>query len=69
MILIVWKMNFIYLLLCPLYDIFFCKINLFFRTPSMFKLVQLLNSESVKNMNNHGKYIKNSLNLRNEMLP
>lgn len=35
----------------------------------MFKLVQLLSSESVKNMNNHGKYIKNSLNLRNEMLP
>lgn len=35
----------------------------------MFKLVQLLSSESVKNMNNHGKYIKNSLNLRNDMLP
>lgn len=30
----------------------------------MFKLVQLLNSESVKNMNNHGKYIKNSFKLK-----
>lgn len=48
-------MNFIYLLLCPLYDICFGKINLFFRTPSMFKLLQLLSSESVENMNNHGK--------------
>ena len=55
-------------LVCPVYANFRRKYNIkeyYYKRPSMFKLVQLFNTENYITVSNLGKFIFNSMKLRN----
>ena len=56
-----------FILVCPVYANFRRKYikEYYYKRPSMFKLVQLFNTENYITMSNLGKFIFNSMKLRN----